>query len=123
MNVTAVDDIKLLPVMVELDASPSVDVLNKAIDSLARCNEGILRRLSMLAKVSFFFTTYTSFSCTADRKGPCPRTSVAPVSLTLYKKRGDHSDCKNYRGISLFRKVGKDFAPCSTEQVTGTRKT
>ena len=33
-----------------------------------------------------------------------------PNIVTLYKNKGDHSDCNNHRGISFLNIVGKVFA-------------
>lgn len=56
----------------------------------------------------------------------CLEKSAVPQDIwdcsivTLYKDKGDRSNCNNYRGISLLSIVGKDLRSCSTEQAPET---
>ena len=43
-------------------------------------------------------------------EGSVPQDMCDANIITLYKNKGDRSDCNNYRGISLHSIVGKTFA-------------
>ena len=43
-------------------------------------------------------------------EGSVPQDMRDANIITLYKNKGDRSDCNNYRGISLLSIVGKTFA-------------
>ena len=42
--------------------------------------------------------------------GKVPQDMQDEKIITLYKNKGDHSDCNSYHSISLLRIVGKVFA-------------
>ena len=44
------------------------------------------------------------------KEGTVPQDVRYANIVTLYKNKGDRSDCNNYRGISLLSVVGKVFA-------------
>ena len=44
------------------------------------------------------------------REGEVPQDMRDAKIVTLFKNKGDHSECNNYRGISLLSVVGKVFA-------------
>ena len=44
------------------------------------------------------------------KEGKVPQDMKDSVIVTLYKNKGDRSDCNNHRGISLMSIVGKCFA-------------
>ena len=44
------------------------------------------------------------------QEGSVPQEMRDAHIVTLYKNKGDRSDCNNYRGISLLSVVGKAFA-------------
>ena len=48
--------------------------------------------------------------CLFWREGKVPQDMHNGKIITLYKSKGDHSDCNNYRGFSLLSIVGKVFA-------------
>ena len=43
-------------------------------------------------------------------EGSVPQDMRDATIVTIYKNKGDRSDCNNYRGISLLSIVGKLFA-------------
>ena len=47
--------------------------------------------------------------CLCLEEGAVPRDMYDAKEVTLYKNKGDRSDCNNYRGISLLSVVGKVF--------------
>ena len=52
----------------------------------------------------------TKSFASAGKKELYLRTRGTPISLPLYKNKGERNDCNNYRGISLRSIVGKVFA-------------
>ncbi|KAL0191946.1 hypothetical protein M9458_010242, partial [Cirrhinus mrigala] len=48
--------------------------------------------------------------CLCRDQGPIPQYMRDANIATVCKNKGDHSDCNNYRGISLLNIVGKAFA-------------
>ena len=48
--------------------------------------------------------------CQCWSEGSVPQDMKDAKIVTLYKNKGDKSDCNNYRGISLLSIVGKVFA-------------
>ena len=109
----ALDSIQDLPVLDDLDSEPTKEELSKAIKDLAngkaagvdcippeiiKCGEPTL--LEPLHKLL----------CLCWREGHVPQDMRNAKIVTLYKNKGDRSDCNNYRGISLLSTVGKVFA-------------
>ncbi|CAE1296799.1 unnamed protein product [Acanthosepion pharaonis] len=85
----ALDALPSLPVMKESDSPPS-EVLKSGKPVL-------LRHLHELL-------------CLCWEKDHVPRDMRDANIVTLYKNKGDRSDCNNYRGISRLSFVGKVFA-------------
>ena len=102
-----------LPVMEELDTPPTEEELNKAIDSLARGKapggDGILAEVLQCAKSTLLHHLY-ELLCQCWEEGYVPQDMRDANIITLYKNKGDRSDCNNYRGISLLSVLGKVFA-------------
>ena len=102
----ALNSIKLIPIMVELDPEPTASEIEKAINGLANgippevVKQGIpvlLPHLHELLSLCW-------------REGEVPQDMRDAKIVTLFKNKGGHSDCNNYRGISLLSIVGKVFA-------------
>ena len=109
----ALDVIECLPTMDELDSEPSVEVLSKAIDSLASGkapgNDGIPPELIKHCKTTLLLPLHEVL-CQCWQEGAVPQDMRDSKIITLYKNKGERSDCNNYRGISLLSIVGKAFA-------------
>ena len=110
---SALDAIEPLPIMEDLDAKPTLEELSKAIDSLA-CGkapgtDGIPPDLIKRCKSSLLQPRHDTL-CQFWREGGVPQDMKDAKVVTLYKNKGDRSDCNNYRGISLLSIVGKVYA-------------
>lgn len=111
---TALKNITPLPIMVELDLPPTIDELSKAIDSLscrkAPGSDGIPPEVVKAAKESSLIRHLHELLLQCWDEGTIPQDMRDAKIVTLYKNKGDRSDCNNYRGISLLSIVGKAFA-------------
>ena len=111
---TAVENTITLPVMEELDVPPSIEELRKAIDTLARGkapgSDGIPPEVIKAGKLSSLLNHLHNLLLQCWEEGTVPQDMRDANIITLYKNKGDRSDCNNYRGISLLSVVGKAFA-------------
>lgn len=109
----AVNNIPPMPVMEELDLPPSVEELSKAIDSLAHGkapgSDGIPAEVIQCGKPALLNHLH-ELLCQCWEEGTVPQDMRDANIVTLYKNKGDRSDCNNYRGISLLSIIGKAFA-------------
>ena len=109
----ALDALENLPVMKKLDAKPTTLQLSKAIDALsahkAPGQDGIPPDIIKSGKTVLLKPLLELLhQCWSERKVPQDMRDARII--TLYKNKGDRSDCNNYRGISLLIIVGKVFA-------------
>ena len=108
-----IDSIPALPILEDLDLPPTEDELRKAIDSLARGkapgNDGIPGEVFQAGKAVLLEPLHRLL-CQCWQEGQVPQDMRDANIITLYKNKGDRSDCNNYRGISLLSITGKMFA-------------
>ena len=87
--------------------------LSKAIDGLASGkalgSDGIPPDLIKHCKTTLLLPLHVVL-CQCWQEGSVPQDTRDAKIITLYKNKGERSDCNNYRGISLFSVVGKVFA-------------
>ena len=110
---SALDTIEPMPVMKEVDAGPTLEELGKAIDSLA-CGkapgtDGIPPDLVKCCKTTLLQPLHDVL-CQCWIEGGVPQDMRDAKIVTLYKNKGERSDCNNYRGSSLLSIVGKVYA-------------
>lgn len=110
---SALDAVERLPEMSELDIQPTTEELAKAIDKLssgkAPGKDGIPAEIIKCGKPSLLEPLH-KLLCKCWEEGEVPQSMRDANIVTLYKNKGDRSDCNNYRGISLLSIVGKLFA-------------
>jgi len=103
-----------LSVKEELDEQPTIDELREAIKSLkcgkAPGKDGIPPEVIKASKDSALLQHLHKLLCACWDEGSVPQDMRDSVIVTLYKNKGERSDCNNYRGISLLNIVGKVFA-------------
>ena len=97
-----------LPVMEELDEKPTLEELSKAIDCLscgkAPGKDGIPPEVLKHGKAAVLQPLHVLL-CLCWEQGHIPQDMRDANIVTLYKNKGDRSDCNNYWGISLVGKV------------------
>ena len=99
--------------MEELDVPPTIEELSKAIDCLA-CgkapgSDGIPAEVLRSGKPALLQPLHELLRLCWEQ-GHIPQDMRDANIVTLYKNKGDRSDCNKYRGISLLSIVGKVFA-------------
>ncbi|KAI8505331.1 hypothetical protein Bbelb_174400 [Branchiostoma belcheri] len=109
----ALDSIDDLSVIAELDAEPTMEELSKAIDSMpswkAPGEDNIPAEVIKCGKPVLLKPLH-DLLCLCWKEGKVPHSMRNSKIITLYKNKGDRSDCNSYRGISLLSIVGKVFA-------------
>ena len=105
--------IKCMPIMEELDVEPTMDKLSKVIDRLAtgkaQGSNSIPPDLIKHCKTTLLHPLHEVL-CQCWRERAVPQDMRDAKIITLYKNKGDRSDCNNYRGISLLSIIGKVYA-------------
>jgi Reverse transcriptase (RNA-dependent DNA polymerase) len=99
--------------MVDLDVPPTQNELLLAIDMLARekapGNDDIPAEVLQADKPALMEPLH-SLLCRCWEEGTVPQDLGDVNIVTLYKNKGNRSDCNTYRGILLLGIVSKAFA-------------
>lgn len=99
--------------MPELDGEPTIEVLSKAIDRLssgkAPGKDYIPAKVIKRGKSSLLVPLHKPLT-QCWKEGSALQNMRDSNIVTLYKKKGDRSDCNNYSGLSLLSIVGKLFS-------------
>ena len=110
---SALGAIKCMLIMEELNAEPAMDELSKVIDCLAAGkapgSDNIPPDLIKHCKTTLLHPLH-EILCQCWREGAVPQDMKDANIVTLYKNKGERSNCNNYRGISLLSIVGKVYA-------------
>ena len=110
---SALATIEQLSVLHELDEMPTITEVNIAIDQLAPGkapgSDQIPPDLIKQCKTVLLGPLYDLLCC-CWTEGEVPQDMRDTKIVTLYKNKGERSDCNNYRGISLLGIVGKVYA-------------
>nr|XP_014348156.1 PREDICTED: uncharacterized protein LOC106704818 [Latimeria chalumnae] len=110
---TALAAIPQLPMMQELDQTPTLEDVEKAIKEIApgkaAGNDQIPPEL-LKAGGRKLASDIHALLCTCWEESHIPQDLKDAKIITLYKNKGDRADYNNYRGISLLSVVGKVLA-------------
>ena len=119
---SAIQQIPQQPVKEELDEAPTLEEVIKATSQL-KCGkaagvDGIPPEIWKHGGAALHSKLYDLFLCCWEQ-GKLPQDLRDAVIITLYKNKGEKSDCSNYRGITLLSIAGKILARVLLQQ-TGT---
>ena len=105
--------IQQLRVKTELDVIPTLEEITKAIKQLktgkAAGTDSIPSEIWKYGGPGLHTKLHELFVCCWEQ-GKLPQDLRDAVIITLYKNKGEKSDCSNYRGITLLSTAGKVFA-------------
>ncbi|KAG6933589.1 hypothetical protein G0U57_018928, partial [Chelydra serpentina] len=109
----ALNTVDGFPVETELDEKPPMEELKKVIESLstgkAPGKDGIPPEV-IKCGINVLLEHLHDLLCQCWDEGAVPQDMRDANIVTLYKNKGDRSNCNNYRGISLLSVMGKVFA-------------
>ena len=110
---SVLDSIERLPILSELDETPTKEELSKAISDIssgkAPGQDGIPAEVFKCGGSQLLGNLH-QLLCKCWKVGSVPPEMRDSIITTLYKNKGDRSDRHNYRGISLLCIVRKLFA-------------
>ena len=113
MNDQCISRIPQLPVKSDLDEEPTLEETIKAIHQLksgkAAGGDGIPAEVWKHGGKALQSKLHQLFICCWNA-GQLPKDLRDAIVITLYKNKGDKSDCSNYRGITLLAIAGKILA-------------
>ena len=104
VSATALNQIGRLPNMPELDNAPTLEELLGAIKDIssgrAPGSDGIPAEVFKCGGDQLHNVLH-QLSCKCWEEGAVPQEMRYSIITTLFKNKGDRSDCNNYQGISL----------------------
>ena len=110
---TAMDELTQLPTVYEMDALPTLAEVEAAIAGLkngkAAGPDGIPPEVFKFGGRALNELLLSCFVKCWDRNEVPTQWKLANM-ITIYKRKGEKSDCSNYRGLSLLDVAGKGFA-------------
>ena len=113
VTATALANILTMEIMEDLDTLPTEIELSEAIDKLApRKAPGgdVIPAEAIKYGKPALLKHLHELLCQCWEEGRVPQDMRDANIITLYKNKGDRTDCNNYRGISLLSIIGKAFA-------------
>ena len=113
MCLDALNSIEHLPTLDQLDDPPSMEELSKAIDKPASGKadgKGSIPGEVIRSGKQCLLGPLHSLLLQCWEEGEVLQDMRNANIITLYKNKGDSTDCNNYRGIFLLSVVGKLFA-------------
>ena len=110
---SAIGELPQYPVATEMDGPITEEEIDKAISSLkagkAAGPDGLPPDVFIHGGAALVtFMTEFSQKCWEERE--VPTQWLRANMVTIYKRKGEKSDCSNYRGLSLLDVAGKIFA-------------
>ena len=102
-----------MSIVVKLDSEPTASEIEKAINGLANGKapgNNAISAVMIKQGIPVLLPHLHELLSFCWREGEVPQDMRNAKIVTLFKNKGDRSDCNNYRGISLLSIVGKVFA-------------
>ena len=113
MDETALDELPIFPTVHEMDVLPTIEEVEAAIAGLRNCKaagpDGIPPEVYKFGGRSLA-VTMLNYCLACWENGDIPVQWKRAKMISIYKRKGEKSDCSNYRGLSLLDVASKIFA-------------